>query len=213
MSEIIKLAVVLTLICAVSASSLQFVRDNLEARIDMQSDLNVRGPALKNLFEKPSEKAEESAEEAEKAIRKLLANKIEYSKGDHKYPIFFSTKGADVTGLAIEAPGKGGYSDDIDVMIGVDVQTNKIIGMEIIDHSETPGVGSQVEKSTFRKQWKGLPVADGIKLKADGGTIDAISGATYSSKAVVNGTKQVLDLIKDNQKEIFDSIKSKMNEI
>lgn len=195
LNEIFKLALVLTLICVVSASSLQFVRVNVEDRIEQQSDFYVRGPALSTLFDQPAEE--------------LLANKIKFKWEDQTLPIFYNRVGDDIIGLAIETAGKGGYGGDIFIMIGIDLQTEKILGLEIIQHSETPGVGSQVEKPIFRRQWKGLPVHAGVELKSNGGTIDAISGATYSSKAVVQGTGQIVDLFRTHLDDIVQAITEK----
>lgn len=194
MREIVKLVVVLALICGISAAILTMARQNLALKIEQQSDFYVRGPALERLFSKPASE--------------LLGNKISIPIGDNSYPIFYLMNESKVAGLAIEAPGTGGYGGDIVIMIGVDVESDQIIGLEIIQHSETPGVGSKVEKSSFRKQWKGLIINKSMKLTSQGGQIDAISGATYSSKAVVNGTNQIVDLVNDHWDEIMALIKT-----
>ncbi|MEA1979986.1 MAG: FMN-binding protein [candidate division Zixibacteria bacterium] len=194
MREIAKLVVVLALICGISATILTVARQNLALKIEQQSDFYVRGPALERLFSKPASE--------------LLSNKISISAGDNSYPVFYLMDEGKITGLAIEASGTGGYGGNIVIMIGVDIQTNQIVGMEIIQHSETPGVGSKVEKSSFRKQWKGLIINESMKLTSQGGQIDAISGATYSSKAVVNGTNQIVGLVNDHRDEIMSLIKA-----
>ncbi len=194
MREIIKLVVVLGLICGISAAALTVIRDNLAAKIEEQSDFYVRGPALERLFDKPASE--------------LLGNKINMPDGDHSYPVFYFTDGDEIVGLAIEVPGRGGYAGDIVIMIGIDLQTDQIVGLEIIQHSETPGVGSKVEKSSFRKQWKGLPVNKPVELTSKGGQIDAISGATYSSKAIVDGTNQIVNLVNRNRDKIVALIKA-----
>jgi len=127
------------------------------------------------------------------------------------YSVFYTKSGDDVTGLAIEAPGAGGYAGDIILMVAVDLASDQMTGMEIIQHSETPGVGSRVEKVSFRNQWAGLSVSEPVKLRSQGGQIDAISGATYSSKAVVNGTNQIIELVSGHRDEIIAAIKSKGN--
>jgi len=194
MREIARLIVVLALICGISAAALTVVRQNLALKIEQQSDFYVRGPALERLFSKPASE--------------LLGNKVSIPIGGNSYPVFYLTDEGEITGLAIEAPGTGGYGGDIVVMIGIDIQTDQIVGLEIIQHSETPGVGSKVEKSSFRKQWKGLIIDESVDLTSRGGQIDAISGATYSSKAVVNGTNQIVDLVNDHRDEIMALIKA-----
>lgn len=196
MREIIKLVVVLSVICGFSASALQAVRVTLTPIIEKQNDFYVRGPALEALFGKPAES--------------LLGNKITFKNNEQVLPIFFDREASEIKGIALEAIGKGGYGCDISIMVGINLQTDKIIGMEIIQHSETPGVGARIEKESFRKQWKNISAETEIALKKDGGSLDAISGATYSSAAVINGTNTVLDLLKSKKTEILDLINTQV---
>jgi electron transport complex protein RnfG len=194
MREIIRLVLVLVLICGISAAALTMARQTLGPRIEKQNDLFVRGPALERLFGKPA--------------AELLDNKVSLPIGDHLYPVFYLIDEGEIAGLAIEAPGAGGYGGDIVVMIAINLPENKMLGLEIIQHNETPGVGSRVEKASFRGQWKGLAINEPVEMTTRGGQIDAISGATYSSKAVVNGTNQIIDLMSRHKDEIIASIEA-----
>jgi electron transport complex protein RnfG len=197
MREISKLVLVLSLICGISAAALTIVRISLEERIDMQNDYYVRGPALEQLFQKPA--------------NDILKDKIIFSIDDETYPMFYMIEGDLITGLAIEAPGKGGYAGDIIIMVGIDTEAEKIIGLEIIQHSETPGVGSKVEKASFRKQWTNLGINESFELRTHGGVIDAISGATYSSNAVVDGTNRIKSIINEHLDEIESLIQANLD--
>jgi electron transport complex protein RnfG len=197
MREIIRLVIVLSLICGVAAAALTGVRYSLETRIERQSDFYVRGPALERLFGQPA--------------AELLGNKVRYAADGSEYSVFYTRRGEDVTGLAIEAPGAGGYGGDVIIMVAVDLTSDRMTGMEIIQHSETPGVGSRVEKAGFRKQWSGLSAVEPVTLRGQGGQIDAISGATYSSKAVVNGTNTIVQLLSGHRDGIIAAIKSNGN--
>ena len=79
---------VLSLICGVSASTLQVVRVNLEPVIEKQNDYYVRGPALERLFDQPASN--------------LLSNKIIFEVGEEQYPIFYTIKEGKLTDLAVE---------------------------------------------------------------------------------------------------------------
>ena len=195
MREILKLVLVLSLICGVSAATLQVVRVNLEPVIEKQNDYYVRGPALERLFDQPASN--------------LLSNKIVFEVGEEQYPIFYTIKEGKLTGMAIEAIGKGGYGGDLSLMIGADLEKDVLLGMEIIKHSETPGIGSKIEKESFREQWEKHTVAEQIKLKDDGGKIQSISGATYSMKAVMNASQRIYDLIQANRDKIEEMVKEK----
>lgn len=197
MREISKLVLVLSLICGISAAALTIVRISLEERIDMQNDYYVRGPALEELFQKPA--------------NDVLKDKIVFAIDGITYPIFYTIEGDMITGLAIEAPGRGGYGGDVIIMIGIDTEAEKIIGLEIIQHSETPGVGSNIEKVSFRKQWNTLSINELIGLRTHGGTIDAISGATYSSNAVMDGTNRIKNIINEHLDEIEALIQANLD--
>nr|MEE4269440.1 FMN-binding protein [Candidatus Krumholzibacteria bacterium] len=189
MREIGRLVLVLVVICSVSAGALAWVRDALALRIEQQSDFYVRGPALERLFGRPA--------------AQLLNNKVMVDMGGVSYPVFFTRENGEVSGLAVEAPGHGGYAGDIVIMIGLDRARNQMLGVEIVSHGETPGVGAQVEKEAFRQQWQGLSANEATALRGEGGAIDAITGATFSSRAMVDGTNQVTALIKEHQEEIL----------
>ena len=192
MREITRLVIVLTLICGISAAALTDARQSLGPRIEQQNDLYVRGPALERLFELPASE--------------LLGQKVNVPVGDESVPVFYLEEKGEVTFLAIEAAGSGGYGGDIVVMIGVDLRNDEMVGIEIIQHNETPGVGSKVEKETFRSQWKKIPVNEPVDLRSQGGRIDAISGATYSSKAMVNGTNRIVEILDKHRGEILAAI-------
>ncbi len=192
MREIAHLVLVLGLICSLSAGALAYVRTSLAPRIEMQEDFYVRGPALERLFQQPA--------------KELLTEKLTVPVGDVNYPVFYLRQDGEVTGLAIEAAGKGGYSGDILIMIGLDPRSDRVLGVEIVSHSETPGVGAKVELASFRQQWTGLILDQPLALAGDGGGIDAITGATFSSRAMVDGSNQVVDLLRDHRQEILSLI-------
>ena len=190
MRDLFKLVLVLTLICAGTAGTLQILQTQLSPQIEMQVDLFIRGPALNRLFS-------QSAQE-------LLKHKILYHRGNDQIPIFYILENQNFIKLGIERTGKGGYGGNVLVMIGVDLQSRKLIGLEIIQHSETPGVGS-------RKQWKNISIDKTVELRSTGGQIDGISGATYSSQAVINATNGIIKLLQDNEKEILSFIENDSN--
>ncbi len=77
-----------------------------------------------------------------------------------------------------------GYGGDISVMTGVDLN-GKVTGVNILSHSETAGLGANATGEKFRNQFVNL--VKGITVsKGEGGenSIDAITGATITSKAV-----------------------------
>lgn len=90
----------------------------------------------------------------------------------------------------VKTLGYGGY---IYLKVGLDME-NKIKKVKIKEHSETPGLGSKITNDSFLNQFIGKTKED-IYLKKDksDGKIDAITGATVSSKAIVEGIRKFLE--------------------
>ncbi len=192
MSEITRMVVILSLIAGVCSAALTSANLLLAPQVNRQTDLYIRGPALETLFDKPAEE--------------VLLNKIIVSDANGDVPVFFTRDGEEVSSLAVEAVGKGGFGGDLKIMVGVDLIKGRLTGMEAVSHSETPGLGARIEDPGFRRQWKGLPIDQPVAITADGGVIDAISGASTTSRAAVNGTNDVLDFVRKNKAEILKRI-------
>jgi electron transport complex protein RnfG len=192
MSEIVRMVVVLSLIAGFSAAALTAANIQLGPRVDAQTDFYVRGPALERLFKKPA--------------KEVLGNKIVITSNGLPVPIFYTLKDKEVSALAVEAIGKGGYGGDLKIMVGIDLANGRQTGMEVVSHSETPGLGARIVEPGFRRQWHGLPIDTPMALTSDGGTIDAISGASTTSRAAVNGTNDVLVFVREHKDEILKKI-------
>jgi len=81
-----------------------------------------------------------------------------------------------------------GYSSDIEILVGID-KDRKVSGLKILSQRETPGLGAKIVQKQFLDQFIGKQLGDPLEPKKD---IDAITGATISSRAVCNGVRQVL---------------------
>lgn len=97
----------------------------------------------------------------------------------------------------LPASGKGqaipvkvaGYHGPIELMVGIDEQ-GKVSGVKVISQHETAGLGADIVKPKFLGQFIGKSAKDKIEAKQD---IDAITGATISSRAVCTGVKNALE--------------------
>ncbi|MEA2055230.1 MAG: FMN-binding protein [Candidatus Thermoplasmatota archaeon] len=110
-----------------------------------------------------------------------------------------------VVGYAFNVVGKG-YGGDIEIIVGIEKTTLEeddvvLRGISIVSHSETPGLGEKIVKDAFYDQFKGVNIND-VSLSKDGGSIDAISGATISSLAVTTAVHdrviEKIELIRKN---------------
>jgi len=126
---------------------------------------------------------EQEKEQIKSMLKEMFPSMSDYTFEDDIYTI--DSDGAGV-GYAFLAVGKG-YGGDIKILIGLE-NNMTIKGITIISQSETPGLGSRIAESSFASKFAGLNVDD-VALEQDGGQIDAITGATISSGAVVDAVR------------------------
>ena len=130
------------------------------------------------------------AEENQKAaILEVLPEASNYKVMEGNDQIFI---GYDSTnnqvGIAFIAQG-GGFQGDIRMMVGLDTTSEKLTGMTVLSHLETPGLGARIEEAWFKEQFNGKSILDNFIAKED---IDAITGATISSNAIANILKNTI---------------------
>jgi len=177
MMEIIRMVVVLSAITGLSGFVLSGLKVWTNPIIEEQVLKNVQGPALLKLF----------ADGTNDPIADRKALPKPGSDGG-TINVFPSLKDGKLVAVAVEASGKG-YGGDVNVLVGFDVKADKLVGISVTTHKETPGLGSRIEDPSYTKQFKGKAL-DKAVLKKDGGDIDAISGATFSSIGSTEAVKQ-----------------------
>ena len=103
-------------------------------------------------------------------------------------------KGAN--GYALEVL-PGGFDNTITMMVGIDNEGN-VLGISIVSHTETAGLGAVAAANTsageaFRGQFEGT--SGSVAVTKDGGELDAITGATITSRAICAGVNAALDCV------------------
>ncbi len=97
--------------------------------------------------------------------------------------IYPAKKGGQLTGIAIRTSTKSGFTGLIRVMVGF-TPDGKIHNTFVLEHKETPGLGTKMSESKFKDQFFGKnPAEFKLKVGKDGGDVDAITAATISSRA------------------------------
>lgn len=86
-----------------------------------------------------------------------------------------------------------GFGGAISMVVGVN-SDGTVSGVSIIKMSETSGLGANATKESFRSQYVGL--SGTLAVTKDGGTIDALTGATITSRAVTKGVNSALEAVK-----------------
>ena len=108
----------------------------------------------------------------------------------------------ELTGWAVDAGGVG-FIDKIQLVVGLPPKCNKILGIEVINDNETPGLGNKIRssQSQWSNQYVGMDASVEIKVlksgaNKDNNEIDAITGATWSSKYVTDIVNDVMTRIR-----------------
>jgi electron transport complex protein RnfG len=112
--------------------------------------------------------------------------------------VYEAQKGGESLGYVIEVSTKG-YGGAIKMFVGID-KSQSITGVLLSSHNETPGLGSKAADEAFSGQYLGaapekeLFVVKGV-AKNDN-EIQAISGATITSRAVTQGVSDAIALVR-----------------
>ncbi len=193
MREMISMIVVLTCLTAVSGGLLAAVKDSTALRIEEQILKFQKAPAIEAIFED--------------ATNDPLAERFTVSADGVELQIFPSKMDNGDKAVAFETQGKGGYGGDVGLMVGINMENDQIISVRVTTHSETPGLGSRVKDDpAFVSQFTDKSMTENFGLKSDDGIIDAISGATVTSRAVTMAAIQAQDLYKKLKPEILKQI-------
>lgn len=102
-----------------------------------------------------------------------------------------------------------GYAGNIVCVMGVS-REGKILGVRVIAHKETPGLGDKIEPAKakwifdFDGKYLGDPVAEKWAVKKDGGVFDQFAGATITPRGVVNAVKGGLEFFAGNKAQLLD---------
>jgi len=96
------------------------------------------------------------------------------------------------TVYAIKTWSAQGYSGNIELMVGIDNE-GAVTNVRVLAHMETPGLGSKISNQDFIDQYVGKTLGNfDFRVSKDGGEVDAISGATISTRAFSEALEKAL---------------------
>lgn len=140
----------------------------------------------------------------------LKSSFIMTGPGGHQTIIYQATLQGKITAVAYSVISYG-YSGKIDTIIAMDPD-GKLLGVRILSHTETPGLGDKVEvaKSDWVLGFNGLsldaPPPGQWAVKKDGGHFDQFSGATITPRAVVKAIKSGLVFFQENRERLLTPV-------
>lgn len=174
MKEMTRYGLTLALICTAASASLAAVNSFTKSRIVEQA------------------KAEEEA-----SLKDVLPGAAHFEPVKSGSDVIYykaHNKEGQMIGVAFKAKGKG-YSSDIETMVGMEKE-GKILAIKILSQNETPGLGSRVSESDFTGQFSNKSIQNLNE-------VEAITGATISSRAVMNSVaekaKEIQELLKNER--------------
>jgi Na+-translocating ferredoxin:NAD+ oxidoreductase subunit G len=179
MNESAKMFSVLVGVTAVCGLLLAAAHDITHERIALQQLRYIVGPAIRTVL-------------ADATNDPLVDRKV-VSVADSAVTLFFEKKDSLVTGVALETVAQG-YGGPVHIITGFEPGSGKCKSIAVAGAIETPGVGARIAETSFTGSFAGLELTAGAALRKDGGTIDGISGATISSRAVCSAVAKAQKL-------------------
>jgi len=186
MKTLIRLIVVLVVTAAVSAAALARVYAYAQPKIEQHKRDALEAAIFEVL---PGTKSYEEV---------VLNGKLAYAGYESEEP-----EAGRRTGYAVATEGSG-FQGVIGLMFGITPEGTELTGLTILESVETPGLGDNIKKEPFRGQFAGLSSLGELSYAKnrppsqplERGQIDAITGATISSAAVVRIVNMALETIR-----------------
>ncbi len=172
MRNILKLSITLALVAILSAVLLTGVH-------------NLTAPII-------AERIEAEYREALELFFPDIAGYESVEVGEDLFDLIYND-GDDLIGImgTIHQPG---YDGTITYNLAMD-ESGKIIGMRVVSHSETPGIGDVITTESFQEQFVGKNYEDPIVAGDD---VDVITGATVSTSAMINSIRNITGVVAQN---------------
>lgn len=180
MGKVLRLGLILAAFCAIAAFGLSYTYGKTWGLIEKQIVENRLKAARKVL---PAVQGNEGLTELAKESVDAVRGKVEIL--DRVFT--GSDPQGNPAGYAIQLLPRG-YGGPITLMVGV-APDGTVIDTAVVEHKETPGLGTEIENPAWKKQFAGKSVGSALTINKD---VDSISGATVSSKAMLRGVKGAL---------------------
>lgn len=168
MKKVLQLILSLTIISAVCAAVLAIVNNATKERIANLASLKAQNAAREVLPAGAKDVIEPCKDPDDASITAFIG--------------YADAAKTQAVGYAVPGTSKKGYGGDVSLMVGL-TPDHKVITYKVLAASETPGLGAKLGNAEFVKQFGGK-TAPSLKVKKDGGEIDAITSATITSRAV-----------------------------
>jgi len=111
-----------------------------------------------------------------------------------------------VAAVLVPVVARDGFGGDIELLVGV-AADGRVAGVRVLRHHESPDFGAVIESGDWMKQFVDQSLArtpaEQWRVKDDGGAFDQITGATITSRAVVDAVKRALLYVTEHRDELL----------
>jgi electron transport complex protein RnfG len=138
----------------------------------------------------------------------LLTDTVTLPGKEGNVLVYRGRRGGKVDAVVYQVVGHG-YAGALVCVMGVSSE-GKILGVRVIKHNETPGLGDKIEPAksnwihSFESKWLGDPPLVQWGVKKDGGVFDQFAGATITPRGVVKAVKEGLEFFEQNKAALLD---------
>jgi len=132
-----------------------------------------------------------------------------YNIGANETTVYLAKNSGNVTAVCFKFTAPDGYSGAINMIMGIDRDGN-ILGVRVLSHKETPGLGDKIEaaKSDWILNFVGRSLENLTTaqwaVKKDGGEFDQFAGATITPRKSVQAIHRGLQLFKAHQAQLIN---------
>ena len=193
MREMVKMVVVLTVLSVISGGGLKWLEEFAKPLIENQEMELVKGPAIRQILKE--------------ADNDPVNDRFKVKDGESERNVFVGVFGGKANTVALETQVNG-FADKVGLVVAINVDDSTLAGIGVTTHKETPGLGGNAKADpSFAAQFKGKSIEKEIKVTNDGGDINALSGATITSRAVCRGTMQAIETYNSLKPQLLQKLK------
>ena len=181
-STFFNMIIALVVITIIAGASLGFINDITEgpkAQAKLEKKINALKQVLPEFNNSP--------------VEEVLLYKPKNIKDSIE--IYFGSLNNSHIGTAVIGSSERGYSGLVKIMVGFNPDES-IKNIVVLEQKETPGLGTKMKDERFIRQFRGKkPSEFNLKPTKDGGDVDAITGATISTRAFGEATQMAYDVL------------------
>ena len=191
-SSFFNMTLTLFVITLIAGTSLGFVNDltiGPKARAKMERKVNALKEALAEFDNNP--------------VAEVV--KISSDRTKDSIEIYPGFSGENVTGVAVVGSSENGYSGLVKIMVGFNPD-HTIRNIVVLEQKETPGLGTKMKEDKFLRQFRGKdPSSFNMVVAKDGGEVDALTGATITTRAFCEAAQLAYDVFIEENPNIVES--------